>query len=127
MSIKIIISIILFLLFGGLGYFALVSFSEYREYKKSSIEYWILTPSEIANISGFCESESSFIYSAADGAKPLITHLKCKAAEIDVVNYLLQNGYAKKGEVTYQKDRNEIELTRNEKGALVMVSLLIFL
>jgi hypothetical protein len=115
------------LLLGGLVYVALASFSEHREYKKASIDYWVLTPKEISSIAKFCNNDPNFIYSAADGVKPMAVQLKCTATSGKVVGYFEREGFAKTDAGIYKKDKKEIELTRNEVGSVTMTTLLLFL
>ncbi len=129
MKVKKIFAVVLFssLLLGGLVYFALISFSEHREYKKSGIDYWLLTPKEISGIAKLCKDAPNFIYSAADGVKPLVVQLKCTATQSEVVSYLERNGFVKMDTGNYKRDEKEIELTQGAEGIVTMATLLVFL
>ncbi|WP_049631658.1 hypothetical protein [Cellvibrio sp. pealriver] len=126
MKFKFMFSMVIVLLV-GFGYFVVVSFSEHREYQKFSVDYWILTPKEIGSLSGFCSDTPGFIYSAADGAKPLIVQLKCLAKKSEIVDYLERDGFSKINEKSYRKDKQEIELVYDDGEKMNMATLMIFL
>jgi len=119
--------VMVLLVFAGLGYCALASFSEYREYRKFGIDYWILTPKEVSGIANFCKDDPGFIYSAADGPKPLVVQLTCFATTRDVTRHLEQNGFVKADAGNYKKDKKEIELTLDAEGKLAAATMLVFL
>jgi hypothetical protein len=73
--------------FFAVSYYILASLADHREYRKYSIDYWILTPKEISSISKFCKDAPNFIYSAADGVKPMVVQLKCTATSGKVFGY----------------------------------------
>lgn len=58
-------------------YIMLAGFSERREYTRFSLEYYFLTSQELLDLSQHCEDSPKFIYSAADGPKPLTIQLHC--------------------------------------------------
>lgn len=129
MKAKQIVLMVLFLFFllGGVFYLALASFSEHREYEKFSIDYWLLNPTEISSIATFCQNEPNFIYSAADGAKPLVVQLKCIASGKEVARHLEQAGFAQNDAGIYKKAETQIELELDAGGKMIAATLLMFL
>lgn len=117
----------LLLLLTGLSYFLLASFSEHRAYTKNSIDYWILTPSELSEVAGFCVDEPSFMYSAADGVKPLVVQLICSIVAVDVIHYLEKAKFVHEDGEIYMRDQKKIELVRDVGGKVTQVTLLTFL
>lgn len=122
-----IFALAFFLFLGGLVYSSLALFSEHREYKKASIDYWMLTPKDISSIAKLCTDVPAFSYSAADGAKPLVVQLKCTAINSEVVGYFEREGFVKIDADNYKRDEKAVELVRNEEGKVTMATLLVFL
>lgn len=110
------------LLLGGFLYVALVSLSEHREYKKSSLDYWLLTSEEMVDISAFCTTDPVFTYSAADGSKPSMLKIDCKLSEA-IIEYFASNKYSKSAEDYYKKDNQEFEITRTPEQIISVVQL----
>jgi hypothetical protein len=117
-----------FLLLGVLAvaYIASASFSEHREYKSYSLDYWILAPDSIRELARLCKSDPHFIYSSADGAKPTTTSLNCTLVD-DSLDYLMRSNFAKVSDSAFKKDNQEFEIIRSEQGDIVTVTLLEFL
>lgn len=118
--------VVLFIFLAMAIYIAIASFSEHRAYKKSSFDYWILTPALIVDLAGGCKSEPHFIYSAADGPKPTVTTLQCLLVADDL-GHLAQQGFSRISESQFKNDASEIEITWNDKGEVTSISLLEFL
>lgn len=124
---KGVLLIVIVLLSFAVGYCALISLAEHREYKIFSIDYWVLNPKEMSAIANFCKDDPGFIYSAADGPKPLVVQLTCFATTSDVTRHLEQNGFVKADAGNYKKDKKEIELTLDVEGKLTAATMLVFL
>lgn len=84
-------------------YATFISFSEHREYSVFSLDYLLLTPAELSELSKECKESPTFVYSSADGPKPTIVTLNCaipanileeqmRTAGFNYVNGLYQKG-----------------------------------
>ncbi len=110
----------------AVAYIASASFSEHREYKSYSLDYWILAPDAIRELARLCKNNPHFIYSAADGVKPTATSLNCNLID-ESLDYLTRNNFAKIGESAFKKGGQEFDIIRNDKGEIVGVTMLEFL
>jgi hypothetical protein len=87
----------------------------------------MLTLTEIFSIAKFCKDDSTFIYSSADGVKPMMEQLKYIATNSEVVGYFEREGFVKADAGNYKKYEKKIELTRDEESKITMAILLVFL
>lgn len=97
-------------------YSALATFSEHREYSRGSLDYYLLTPNDLAEISKLCENEPRFIYSSADGPKPAIIHLHCFYEQIEIDGYLAKNKFIHTSNNHFKKGETEIGFEKNESN-----------
>ena len=124
---KFLVVFLLILLLIGFVYCIFASFSEHREYKKLSIDYWLLTPTEITDIAAHCSDAAHFIYSAADGPKPLVVQLSCSLNDVDVIQYVERAGFVTESSEHYRNDQKELVWVRDAEGKTIGVTLLTFL
>jgi hypothetical protein len=101
---------------GGALYAIFISFSEHWEYTRKSLDYYILTPPEIAQMSELCIQTPGFIYSSADGPKPTIVQMNCTISPEDAEKYLESKDLLSKGNGVYINEEIEVQLNMNQDG-----------
>jgi hypothetical protein len=99
---------------GGLFYTVFINFSEHREYTGKSLDYYILTPSELSQMSELCIDRPSFIYNADDGPKPTIVVMNCTIELEGAEKYLKTKGLIAKGHGIYKDEDIEVQMTINQ-------------
>lgn len=103
-------------------YGTIVTFSESREYSRSSLDYYLLTPNEISKLSKHCENDPRFIYSAADGPKPAIIHLDCFLEEKIISNYANKNNFERVSSNQFKKGSIELEFKQNDADKIMLIT-----
>ncbi|QEW07379.1 hypothetical protein [Nitrincola iocasae] len=114
-----IIILLLTITFGSIFYIVRVIFSEYYEYTHKDIAYYLLTPSELANMTEFCLDKPVFIYSAGDGNKPLYTTMNCTIPKNVIENHITDIGFRFNDYDENVKGDTEIEILTNDIGDMV--------
>jgi hypothetical protein len=99
-----------------------VTFSESREYGRISLDYYLLTPKELSQLSKYCEDDPRFIYSTADGPKPAIIHLQCFIEEKIISNYMNKNNFEKVSSNQFKKGSIEIEFEKNNTDIIKLIT-----
>ncbi len=105
-----------------LVYSAIVSFSERREYSKVSLDYYLLTPNELSQLTKYCENNPQFTYSAADGPKPTITHLHCHLEEETIYSYAIDHNFEKTSNNLFKREQTEIEFEKSSTGKIILTT-----
>jgi hypothetical protein len=114
-----LVLLLLVFITGGLFYAVFISFSEHREYTGKSLDYYILTPSELSQMSELCIDRPGFIYSAADGPKPTVVVMNCTIDLEGAEKYLKSKGLLAKGNGIYKDKDIEVQMTINQGGEKV--------
>ncbi|MCE2027907.1 hypothetical protein [Sessilibacter corallicola] len=101
-----------------------MSFSERREYSKVSLDYYLLTPNELSQLAKYCENNPQFTYSAADGPKPIITHLHCHLEEETINSYAIDHNFEKTSNNLFKREQTEteIEFEKNGTGKIILTT-----
>ncbi|MGV8837044.1 hypothetical protein [Cellvibrio sp.] len=68
----------------------------------------MLTSKEISSIAKFCKDDSTFIYSSADGVKPMMVQLKRTVTNSEVVGYFEREGFVKTDADNYKKMKKSL-------------------
>jgi hypothetical protein len=118
--ISLIFTIIILVLIVVYG--ALVSFSESREYGRVSLDYYLLTPNELSQLSGYCENDPRFIYSSADGPKPTIIQLHCLFERNVMDEYLIKNKFDQASRNHFKRGDIEIEFEENDSNKVTVTT-----
>jgi len=103
-------------------YGTIVTFSESREYNRASLDYYLLTPKDISQLSKYCENNPRFIYSAADGPKPAIIHLDCFLEEKTISNYANKNNFERVSSNQFKKGSIELEFEKNGADRIILIT-----
>lgn len=125
MRVLILTVVALAIVGGGVIYSAYISFSEHREYSRGSFDFYLLTPRELSAISEFCKDEPVFIYSAADGPKPVIATLNCEIDTQELDDYRKSEGILIDGSGVDESRRFEMQVTTTPTGEKVTSIVLI--
>lgn len=106
----------------ALKWFATAIFSEYRPYGRVSLDYYLLTPKELAQLSKHCENAPEFVYSQADGPKPLMVTLNCVISEEKVIsNYANKNNFDRVSATDFKKGSIEIGFVKNDADKITSI------
>jgi len=106
----------------ALKWFATAIFSEYRPYGRVSLDYYLLTPKELAQLSKHCENAPEFVYSQADGPKPLMVTLNCVIFEEKVIsNYANKNNFDRVSATHFKKGSIEIGFVKNDADKITSI------
>jgi hypothetical protein len=119
---KIVLLFLTLIILSVVGYGAIITFSESREYTKISIDYYLLTPKELSELSKHCENDPRFIYSAADGPKPAIIHLHCFLEEKVISNYANKTNFERISSSQFKKGAIEMEFEKNDAEKVVVIT-----
>lgn len=115
-----LILLITSLIFIAISYAIFISFSEHREYSSVSLDYFLLTPAELSKLSKKCKDTPTFVYSSADGPKPVIVTLNC-TIPVDILEEQMRfSGFSYLNGI-YQKEGAQIQVT-NDSADNVVVS-----
>ncbi len=102
-----------------ISYATFISFSEHREYSDTSLDYFLLTPTELSKLSKECEESPAFVYSSADGPKPTIVTLNCTIPVDKLEEQMLSAGFSYVNGF-YQKEDVQIQVTNDAKDNAVI-------
>ena len=108
---KIVVFSAIILFFCVCLYTAYISLSECRRYSKLSLDNWVLTSAEIAEVAKYCRDEPVFIYRAGDGPKPSILEVNCEFAD-GVVELFSGIDFVKVNDDHFRKGAWEFEVLR---------------
>lgn len=114
----LVLTIILIVTYG-----AVVTLSESREYGKFSLDYYLLTPKDLSDLSKHCESKSRFVYNSADGPKPSIVHLYCPIEDKIISSHIEKNNFQRVSDNQFKKEAIEIEFKRNNTGKVSLITI----
>ncbi len=119
---KITLLILALVILSVVVYGAIVTFSENREYSRISLDYYLLTPKELSQLSKYCENDPRFIYSTADGPKPTIIHLNCYFEEKIMSDYVNKNNFERVSNNQFKKGPIEIEFEKDGTDKVVLTT-----
>lgn len=102
LSLFFVVFIALFL------YTVFISFSESRSYGKLSLDYWVLSPDVLRQLSGSCRSSPQFRYSAADGPKPAIIIMSCSVPKSSFLEVMEEAGFQQVDAEKYESGRTQV-------------------
>ena len=114
-----IIFLITLLIFTAILYAIFISFSEHREYSSASVDYFLLTPAELSELSKKCIDSPIFVYSSADGPKPVIVTLNCTMPVAALEDQMRFFGFSYLDGL-YQKEGTQIQVTKDLGDATVV-------
>lgn len=115
------VSIVL-LLIGSYVYAFMISMSEDREYGKFGLDHFILTPTDLSNISEYCEDDPRFRYSSADGPKPSAVNLYCVLDQSSAETYLIKNDFDQVAEGQFERDALKIVLEKTDGDKIFLIT-----
>lgn len=116
-NLAVILAFFLAVILGSLLYIARISFSEYHQYSYRGLDYYLLTPSELAAMTGLCKNKPEFTSSLISGPNSIdVTSMRCRIIKQEVTLHLKQAGFVinKAGEM--EKDNVEVTLETNHSG-----------
>jgi len=104
----------------ALKWFATAIFSEYRPYGRVSLDYYLLTPKELAQLSKHCENAPEFVYIQAPNL--LMVTLNCVISEEKVIsNYANKNNFDRVSATHFKKGSIEIGFVKNDADKITSI------
>ncbi|QEW07100.1 hypothetical protein [Nitrincola iocasae] len=116
MRALILVFVAVAIIIGSVFYVARIGFSEHHEYSYKSLDYFLLTPSEMSTMTKFCEDKPRFISRLVSGPNSIsITTMNCTLA-IDVIlthlkdiGFQLEYGKYVKGDTSIEILTNDLD------------------
>lgn len=127
-NLAIIFAVLLATILGGLLYIARISFSEYHQYSYRGLNYYLMTPSELAAMTGLCKRKPDFTSRLISGVNSIdITSMRCRIEKKEIIRHLEQAGFVTSEAGQFKKGNMEVTLSTSYAGdEVVEVTLWIY-
>lgn len=116
-TLVVLLALVLASILGGLLYMARALFSESYSYAYGGFDYYLLTPSEIADMTGLCRHKPHFLTNQVSGPNSFqATTMRCRIVKDEIIRHLGQAGFITGRGGKFEKGNMEVLLSTNHVG-----------